>query len=79
VVLKMSNEVSYGVTNQYTAEDFGRRNKQPTILSVIDYPQLHEFHGVSLVLNDLLNSHFLQKKDGSVITLVNPFRMPSVP
>jgi hypothetical protein len=58
---------------------FGTRNKQPTILSVIDYPQLHECHGVSLVLNDLLNSHFLQKKDGSVITLVNPFRMHSVP
>jgi hypothetical protein len=47
VVLKMSNEVSYGVTKQYTAEDFGRRNKQPTILSVIDYSQLHECHGVS--------------------------------
>jgi hypothetical protein len=78
VVLEMSIEVSYGVTNQYTAENFGR-NKQSTILSVIDSPQLHECHGVSLVLNDLLNSHFLQKKDGSVITLVNPFRMHSVP
>jgi hypothetical protein len=31
VVLKMSNEVSYGVTNQYTAEDFGR-NKQPNYI-----------------------------------------------